>query len=175
MSIDELAIRLSHLPGATLGRGPQHPREPDSSIADRVTGFLDTHAALRRDPGYVEFMQKYAGADLSPPDDSLFASILGFAEGVADIEEDMDGPVVDENGFLFFADWGFHAEVDGKLGSHGHSFMFDASGGRRPGIYRYSWTPSANERAWYADDFTTWLEHFAKGGTQWHDLLPSSR
>jgi hypothetical protein len=32
--------------------------------------------------------------------------------------------------------------------------------------------PFLSAHAWYAEDFTTWLEHFATGGTSWQNLLP---
>lgn len=174
-SIDHLVDRLSRLSGATIGRGPDHPREPDPSIADRVTNFLDRYPALGRDTGYVTFMWKYAGASVYPPDESMFASILGFADGETNIEDDLEGPVIDDDGFLFFADWGYHTDLDGRLDSHGHSFLFDVSDSRRPGIHRYSWSSEVTERTWYAEDFGTWLGDFADGGPGWRDLLPRGR
>ncbi|HXM58416.1 MAG TPA: hypothetical protein VOB72_23655 [Candidatus Dormibacteraeota bacterium] len=157
--IDALVDRLSRLPGAQVGRGPRHPRSPDAAVAPRLDTFLSEHPTLRDDAGYIEFQEKYAGAMIQHPGRRQIVDILGFSDASTDMQE-MEGPVVDDDGFLVFAECIHHITVDGRLEEvHEQAFAFSVVSGRRPGIYRLVSTMAdqSGEYRWYTDDFTVWL------------------
>jgi hypothetical protein len=159
MGIEETVGRLERIPGAVVGRGPHHPVEPEPSLALPIAEFLDGYPDVRRDGGYVEFLEKYAGAMIKNDDETQIVDILGFSDASTEIME-MDGPIVDDNGFLLFAQGVFHIIADGKeLDMYEHDFAFDASGDRRPGVYHSAATLRSQGQpfTWYADDFDAWL------------------
>lgn len=159
MNIDEVVSRLEHIPGARAGRGPRHPESPALFLEDQLVQFLDTYPVLHHDAGYIEFLEKYAGAMIKNSDETQIVDLLGFSDVSTGMLE-MDGPVVDENGFLLFAQCVFHIIVEGRLvDMYEYDFAFDASGGRRPGVYRCSTTlrSQGEPYLWYADGFCSWL------------------
>lgn len=111
--IDSAIARFAELPGASVGRGPRHPTEPDSSAASRIEEFLDTYPALLNDPEYVEFLEKYAGASVVNEAASQLVDVLGFTDASLDLEEDFDAAVVDEDGFLMVATAIYHLMDNG--------------------------------------------------------------
>lgn len=159
MNINEVVSRLERIPGALAGRGPRHPESPDLSIEDQLVQFLDTYPILRRDAGYVEFLEKYAGAMIKNPDETQIVDVLGFSDVSTGMLE-MDGPVVDEHGFLLFAQCIFHIIVEGRLvDMYEYDFAFDTSEEGRPAVYRCSATlrSQGEPYVWYADGFCSWL------------------
>jgi hypothetical protein len=135
MQIDQLMDRFTGIPGARVGHGPRHPRHPDPSIAGQVDEFLDAYPALRADPGYVEFLERYGGASIENEKTGQIVDILGFTDASTDMIE-MDGPIVDDNGFLVFAQCVYHLIEDGKLrDTQEHDFAFDTTGRRDPRVY----------------------------------------
>ncbi|MGH3797722.1 MAG: hypothetical protein ACRDRT_01920 [Pseudonocardiaceae bacterium] len=166
MSITEAVSRLERIPGALAGRGPRHPEAPDLSIENQLVQFLDTYPALRRDVGYVEFLEKYAGAMIKNAGETQIVDLLGFSDVSTGMLE-MDGPVVDENGFLLFAQCIFHVIVEGGLvDMYEYDFAFDAYGERPPGVYRCSATLRSHGEpyVWYADGFCSWLVELVDQG-----------
>lgn len=158
--IDEAVSHFAALPGASVGHGPHHPTEPDVDVGLRVDEFLKAHPTLRRDPGYVEFLDKYAGAGIENDDVSQIVDVLGFTDVSTDMEE-MDGPVVDDEGFLMVAEAVYHLRDDGRTTSTlQHAFAYDVTGERPPGIYRSLVTSDQLEPnfAWAFDNFEAWLE-----------------
>jgi hypothetical protein len=166
MEIDDLVTRFGRLPRARVGRGPLHPTDPDTSIAPRIDEFFRAYPAAARDDGYVEFQEKYAGASLEDPDEDQIDDIFGFTDASTDMM-DMDGPIVDEDGFLVFAQCIFHVISDGKLvDMYEYDFAFDTSGDRDKGVYR-SYAALHTRGSSYqrcAADFRSWLEELIAGG-----------
>jgi hypothetical protein len=155
--IDSLVERLGRMPGGRVGRGPRHPRSPDPSVEPRVREFLQAYPPLGQDAGYVEFLEKYAGVIVQDPGETRILDILGFS-GVSTDMIEMDGPVVDENGFLVFAQCLYYPDK-GLHDMHEHDFAFSVAGERRPGVHRHQSTLDRTVPGftWYVDDFTAWL------------------
>jgi len=133
--IDDAIARFSSIVGSSVGHGPRHPTEPDPGADQRIESFLETYPALRRDAGYIEFLEKYAGASIENDDLSQIVDILGFSDASTDIEE-LDGPIVDSEGFLMIAEAVYHMR-NGKrtTGTLQHAFAFDVTGDRAEGVY----------------------------------------
>jgi hypothetical protein len=159
MDIDELAERFTAIAGARLGRGPRHPRQPDSALAEHINRFLDEYPFLRTDPGYVEFLEKYAGAYAENEDVSTIVDILGFSEVSTEMIE-MEGPIINKEGYLIFAQCIYHIRDNGRLrDTQEHDFAFDATGDRKPGVYRLfsAFSQLGNEFEWQYPGFTEWF------------------
>jgi hypothetical protein len=174
MNIDELVSLLEHLPGARVGRGPHHPKDPDRSLENQVSQFLDEYSALRRDTGYVEFLERYAGAMIKNLDETQIVDILGLSDVSTGIFE-MDGPLIDEDGFFLFSQCVFHLIEEGKLvDMYEYDFAFDTSRERPPGVYRCFSTLRGQGESyiWYTDNFYSWLaELVSKDGWYEHPAL----
>jgi len=157
--IDQLVERFSQIPGATVGQGPQHPEHPDKTISRRLSEFLSDYPFLHTDPHYVEFLEKYAGAYSEDEQATQLIEILGFFDPSIDIVE-IEGSVIDRDGYLIFARCVYHIEDEkGLHDTQEHDFAFDASGKRKPGVYRhYSHFGSTDEGyEWMYTDFAAWL------------------
>lgn len=157
--LDALMDRFAQIRGARVGHGPDHPQLPDRSMEPRVDGFLQSYPMLRRDHDYVEFLEKYAGALIDNPDEGQLVDVFGFDQVSTDML-DMEGPVVDENGFLVFAQCIYHVVIDGKLEDmYEYDFAFDVSGERRFGVYCAKSTLRTGNRAFtlYFEGFAAWL------------------
>jgi hypothetical protein len=169
VDIDEQMARFACLsPVARLGRGPAHPTEPNPDLADRVRRWLELHPFLRREPSYVAFLERYAGAVVHDPGRDLSIDVHGFAGVGCDLDDDSYGvpvnektPGVDERGFYQFALVEMHTLPDRSLKSSVlMGFCFDAGGQRRPGVYRGISTPNGPhiEPHWFCASFSEWLE-----------------
>src|SRR5437763_76796 len=64
---------------AAIGRGPEHPFQPDADLADQTRHWLELHPFLWRDAGYVAFLRRYSGAFAAAPEGWYWATIPGFA------------------------------------------------------------------------------------------------
>jgi nucleoid-associated protein YejK len=177
MEIDDLVAELNLLPGSRIGHGPAHPSSPDRSLADPIHEFLDAYPALRRDEGYVEFQTRYAGASVENEEKTQIVDILGFSEASTGLL-DMDGAVVDDEGFLVFAQCIYHTVADGKLvDMYEYDFAFNVSAGRTWGVYANHSTlrTQPTEFLRHADDFTSWLRELVTMGGRYQpptDLGP---
>ncbi len=118
LNLREVIARLATLGEWETARGPQHPTDPDPTLAPEIDQFLARYPSLRRDPGYVAFLEQYAGARLSHAGDILTAELpdhayrveveavelFGFSHTVSYHLVDGDGedelPIVDADGFL---------------------------------------------------------------------------
>lgn len=165
MGLDDLIDRLGDIPGARVGHGPRHPKKPDLTLAERIRAFTEAYPRLlQTDPAYVEFLEKYSGAMIEEPESPRIVDILGFSEASTDIEE-MEGEIVDENGFLLFCQCVFHTIEGGRLtDTYEYDFAFDISGDRRQGVYLKVSTLSTQDRPyeWHSDGFLAWLYELTK-------------
>jgi hypothetical protein len=118
-----------------------------------------------RDPGYVEFLLSYAGASLLDSSHYLFVDILGFTHASTHFFElahclEVEGPVVEEDGFLIFATAVYHrGEQKGRPETIEFDFAFDVSGERPPVVYRYDAVTGHDPTPFHpvAADFVSWL------------------
>jgi hypothetical protein len=158
--LDETMRRFGELPGSSIGRGPQHPVNPDPDVAPQVEQFFQDYPALRNDPEYVEFMEKYAGAGLVNEASTQLIDILGFTDAAMEMDA-MDGEIVDDQGFLMIADVVYHLRDEGRnLGTIEHSFAYSLAGARPAGIY-HSVVTREDPTVTYArshERFGLWLE-----------------
>jgi hypothetical protein len=145
------------LEGAKVGRGPRHPVSPHPSLDNEITAFLDQYPFLKRDQGYLDFLECYAGAWIMS--DNLVIDIFGFTDVSSHILE-LEGPVVDTDGYLTICDGEFRAksltekDVTEQLGCG-----FDATGTRKWGLYRNRGYRSGELGIyWYCETFLEWLE-----------------
>jgi hypothetical protein len=135
MEIDDLMRRFAELPGATVGHGPQHPRNPEPRLTEEVEHFLQMYPALGRDAGYVGFLYRYAGAGIDNEERYEIVDVFGFTDASGHICE-LEGPVVDNQGFLVFAQVIRHTIEDGRLlDTEEYDYAFDVQGNREPGVY----------------------------------------
>ena len=120
--------------------------------------FLATYPFLRGDQGYIEFLETYAGAWVMQPNNDLVVNIYGFNDVSTHLVEG-EGPVVDNDGFLLFAECIVRiAPGDFTEGIMDQSFAFDATRSRKWGIYRSSAIgENETDMAWYCDTFDEWL------------------
>lgn len=156
--------RFCRIPGATAGRGPQHPSDPDPTSAPQLAKFLEMYPTLRSDQGYVAFLERYCGASIDGGDDRPLVDVLGFSDASTGLLE-MDGPVVDDDNFLLFAQYVHHRIEDGKLiDTEEQDFAFDTTGARRPGVYRLFSSRRASDEhfEWHTEDFLSWLDRLAR-------------
>ncbi|WP_146160468.1 hypothetical protein [Desmospora activa] len=164
MGIDDLFNQLGSIPGAKTGKGPRHPTQPANEIQKSIDDFLLSYPALRNDPGYVDFLEKYAGAYIENEDQTQIVDILGFSNVSTHII-DMEGPVVNEHGFLIFAQCIYSSIHDGKLtDSYEHDFAFSVTGAE--GIYWISTTLHTQNQPFifYAENFLQWLRNLISAG-----------
>ncbi len=160
MDIAQLMKRFEALGGTEIGQGPKHSEQPNLIIAPDVRAFLDAYPILKRDPGYVDFLEVYAGASLTWSNDALAIDIFGFTSVSSHLVL-ADGPLVDGHGFLKFCDSivRVQASSTGLKDVLGQGFAFDVTGERKWGIYR-SITNDQGESPpiWYCSNFLTWLQ-----------------
>ena len=166
MDIDELVARFAALPGAAVGAGPRHPVDPDPTLAPRITGFLDAYPQLNRDAGYVEFLWKYAGLARRGDDDRQLFDVFGFSPVTADIVADFDADVVDEEGFLYFAEAIRHGGTPDRPATLAHGFAFNLAPDREWAVYRVVSVDEDRVEPYapYLDSFTSFLAEVAANG-----------
>ena len=149
--------------GACVGHGPKHSDIPNTDLQPEINQFLSEYPFLQQDKGYVNFLERYAGATLDAPE-GLIVIIFGFVLDIGGLHMTQDeGPIIDDEGFLCIAAVQVRSDEDAKgfdeyaKGFDEYTdlaFSFDATGERRPGIYR---NIGLNPKAWYCEDFLTWL------------------
>jgi hypothetical protein len=164
--IDDVMFKFSRIRGASIGRGPDHPTDPDARPKSRIAHFLEAYPRLADDLGYVEFLQKFAGASIQNDDVSQIIDILGFGDASTDMEE-VDGPIVDKDGFLMIAEAVYHIREDGRnVDTLQHAFAFDVTGTRPSGVYHsLSSSRLPDEDFHHAfESFAAWLEHLVDHG-----------
>lgn len=168
--LDELLARLGRVGELALGCGPEHPSAPEPALATDVAKLLAQYPFLRRDPGYVAFLERYAGAVLWRDQDLLSLGLFGFHPELSTHLVTGPGEII-EHGFFTFCDMVVPRDPDAPFGdSIGLGFGFDATQERRWGVYRL-W--GGGKADWYCDTFLEWLEQFiAKGGRLIDDTQP---
>jgi len=165
-TIHELIRELSSLGAVVTGHGPKHPEAPSDDLGAEIAAFLDEHGFLRRDEEYVDFLESYAGLLLTREHDFLSLSVYGFDPEIGLHLTEGEGDLLTEDGFLTFAD-ATVSEQEGVFGPNdplGVAFGFDATGERRPGVYR---NLSGRPYEWYCEGFTEWLETLVRLRGRW--------
>ncbi len=155
--LDELLARLGRVGELQLGRGPKHPSEPEPALATDVVQLLAQYPFLRRDPGYVAFLERYAGAVLWRDPNLLSLELFGFHPELSTHIVTGPGEII-EHGFFTFCDMVVPRTPEAPFADPiGLGFGFDATQERRWGVYRL-W--GGGEADWYCDTFLEWLEKF---------------
>jgi hypothetical protein len=171
VGIDELVAAFADLPGTAVGRGPRHPTVAAPSGAEDLTWFFDEqYPGLKADPGYVEFMWKYAGLSRLDEDRHHLFYLYGFGPATADIIHDLDEDLADEDRMFTFAECTVDGDIPERpLDSYSVDFGFDLTGSRRPGVYWYESTMQVPRTAWvwHTDDFTSFLAEAVANGGVW--------
>jgi hypothetical protein len=156
MDIHELIRELAQFGTVETGHGPRHPTAPSPAFASEIAAFLDEYPFVKRDRGYVEFLECYAGLLFWRAQDCLSLSIYGFDPDVSLHLAEGEGDIITREGFLTFADAAVPIE-EGRFSSEdpqGAAFGFDATERRRWGVYRCS---SNQPYEWYCETFEEWL------------------
>ena len=107
MDIDDLVAAFGALPDARVGTGPRHPLTPDPALAPRLTALFAALPALARDPGYQDFMWRYAGMSRVDPAQTRLFYVFGYGAHTADFDADLDGAVPDADAVEYL-----HCEID---------------------------------------------------------------
>jgi len=163
LDIHSLMQKFAELPNARVGQGPKRWPYPNPTLQKEIDDFLEQYPFLRRDQGYVDFLENYAGASAdsseeeTPSADELVVDLFGFNDGIAlHIVKD-EGSIVSNKGFLCFCHtevW--NPELDPEFIVE-TNYLFDATEKRPSGIYRAnSLNPEAVE--WFGATFMEWLE-----------------
>jgi hypothetical protein len=164
MNVADIVYRFERI-GGVAGKGPRHPHEPEPAMQAAISDFLDTYPALRGDRGYIDFLETYAGGSLNTAD--MFVDILGFGDASSNML-DFEGSVVDDDGFLMFAQCIYYVLRNGDLsGTYEHAFAFAVLGGRPSGVYRKVTDadfPEGGPWEFYCEDFCQWLERLVDVG-----------
>ena len=182
--IHEVMRAFASLPFAKVGHGPRHPTRPEPALGPVIEQFLEHYPIIRRDQGYVAFLECYAGASIADEEADRFVDIFGFSSVSTDIQA-IDGPLLDDEGFVTFCTAVFHPEPAlGAETSHDPlaiwelDFAFDLTGDRRPGVYRALSHPGRSEPySWFTATFPEWLELLIRGRGSplaWLDTAPEA-
>ncbi|MCP2321736.1 hypothetical protein HDA40_000243 [Hamadaea flava] len=169
MTIDELVAAFAALPGARVGAGPRHPVRPDATLTPRLTAFFALYPPLANDAGYAELLWKYGGLARSDESEDQLFDVFGFGADVVDLDQDLYGPGVDEQGFFIVAEAVVHADTADGPDTYEYDFALSVAGDREPGVYVFTSTLTARAPEWtrYADDFTAFLADAVERGTVW--------
>jgi len=169
MTVRELMPRFLALGEGHAGCGPNHPDTPAPKLLPQIEAFFAKQPALLRDPSYVEFLQTYAAASLSIPDEDDERWVC-FLPGLIEdhwalVPFTTEGYGVDADGFLMVAQL-FHQESKDEL-----EFGYYVAGPDRPGLYRIAMRgpidevgQRSKELGWYCPSFAEWLQRFVDLG-----------
>lgn len=154
-----------------VGFGLEHPVAPDLRREEEVRSFLAQLPPSCRDPDWLAFLLRYGG--LQWEIDAGNFGLMGYrwvSEDLIDAEEE----AIDEHGFLSFAYLDValeRMELDVTL-----IYGFDATGERRPGVYRLQVNPEPTpDTAWayYQPSFMAFLRAVAAvNGEFWELMVP---
>lgn len=138
MTVQLLMKTFLELDGAQVGSGFHHPEHPDPDLAQITQEFFSRFPFLKKDQGYVDFMETYAGAFLYVPGENLSIDLFGLSDVSTHLIEG-EGELIDDDGFLAICD--ICVPINEKTGASGDSigfgFSFDTTLSRRWGIYRH--------------------------------------
>jgi hypothetical protein len=156
MDIHSLIGKMASLDGAVIGRGPRHPTNPDPDLAPVVEKLFVEYPFLRKDQGYVDFIECYAGAFINSQEDDLVIDIFGLSNVSTNLLYG-EGDIIDEDGFLTICDIAIGIDRGPGLDKEiiGIGFSFDATQSRQPGIYRYLINAPVD---WYCKTFLELLD-----------------
>jgi hypothetical protein len=128
--VDALMGRLGEVGRVRLNAGPDHPTSPRPELAEPVDAYLAAHPYMARDPGYVAFLRRYAGAQVTGPERWFSLTLLGIG---VDPESDLSTPsLVPDDHFECFAD--IHFKLAPEVpGPEPLAFAFARDG--RPGVF----------------------------------------
>jgi hypothetical protein len=159
--LDRLMESFAQLPEAEIGYGPKHPSQPNAAIEADLVAFLEEHSFLRRDAGYIRFMERYCGAAAYARTHNVFVDISGLA-GVSVDVVGTPAPFVDDEGFAGFAAVEkTYYQATGANSRRYAYFSFDATGTRKHGVYRMlgsDMTAETTPWEWHSSCFLEWLE-----------------
>ncbi|MEH2444617.1 MAG: hypothetical protein V7K18_02180 [Nostoc sp.] len=155
--IHQIINSLHELGNVETGRGPKHPTFPNTEQAQEIAEFLETYSFLKKDQGYVDFLESYAGLLLYRDSDFFSLGIYGFDEDVSLHLIKGEGELIDEAGMLTFADLALPLQEGDKSADNlrGIGFGFDSTQQKTWGVYR-----SIDDQPyhWYCGSFLEWLE-----------------
>jgi hypothetical protein len=163
--LDGLLLELPNIGYLQLGRGAMHPTNPNPNAGIAMNDFLRRFPIPRRDLGFIEFWQKYAGASFESFSGRHFIAIYGFDQVSMLIEEFADAWEVIENGVLYFAD------VLDTTNSRQIFFGFEATAQRPWGIYRVWHTDEQTHTSWCCETFSDWLRWVVKNDGHWMESI----
>lgn len=165
MDIHSLMDRFSKLDGAAVGSGPKHLVSPDVELQKTINHFLEQHPFLRRDQGYIDFLEGYAGASierLDKPD--VVLDIFGFTDVSSHLITG-EGDVINPDGFFDIAGGTYPGEnykqksLPYLLRIKSLGCCLDTTGKREWGIYRTRYNQAKEKEVyWYCRTFLEWLE-----------------
>jgi hypothetical protein len=156
MNIHSLIGKMASLEGAVIGRGPRRPINPDTDLAPVVEKLFVEYPFLRKDQGYVDFIECYAGAFIDSQEDDLVIDIFGLSEVSTNLLYGEDD-IIDKDGFLGICSIAIGIDRGPGLDKEliGGGFSFDATQSRRPGIYRHLINAPVG---WYCETFLELLD-----------------
>jgi hypothetical protein len=167
LEIDDLIALFAPIPSTIICRGPEHPTEPDLSLAERLRQWLATHPFLHQDQGYVDFLKRYCGAAINDREGRFQATVHGFHPEVGYLDEydfclhDTSVRAFDGRGLYQFALMGYQRAGEGKFLERQVlvDFCFDGTGARPWGVYRSVLVgrQSQGPEALICGSFSEWL------------------
>jgi hypothetical protein len=164
--LDQLIGRLAALGGEFATAWQPEAAERDTSLQDEVTALVTDHPFLARDPGYVAFLRRYAGA-LLVRDGGFLLSLFGFSHDIGMHLVEGPGELI-ENGHMIFGDMTVPRTQEYPYDSVAVGFGFDATGKQRWGVYRFI---AGGPGTWYCETFLQCLRSIADKATRPTELL----
>lgn|SRR5574341_1603885 len=158
MDPDAIMTDFARLEYAMIDFGPKHPTNPVPELQREIDEFFSEYPILRRDKGYVAFLETYSAAAVFWPNQELVIQIYGFSEEMTEHLLYPDEPLLEQGRFLRFAEVMIEEEEDVV----GLSFAWEVTGQHSPGVYRQLRQGGADWKTTpytlYASTFLNWLE-----------------
>ena len=125
MNIHSLMREFARIEGSEVGQGPRHPANSRLELASEIDSFFHVFPFLRRDQGYVDFLECYGGAFIE--ESSNIVDLYGFLSISTHIVRE-DGFRLDDKGYFSFCTVLLNSTQE-------FGFAFDATQERRSGVY----------------------------------------
>lgn len=155
MDLHVLMREFSQMGDSLIGRGPKHPKFPKPELQTEINDFLEKNLFLKKDQGYIEFLEVYSGATVCLPsqeDCNSSVGIYGFCLDVSFSIARPDYDLLSEDGYFNFAD-AIMCD-DQNIDNDYVDYVFDATGQRSQGVYMRR----GDDCTWYCNTFLEWLK-----------------
>lgn len=168
LEIDRRVDHLRTLGPVRIGKGPNHPTEPNAELVPYFRQLLTDFPFLAGIEDYTTFIARYGGLAIADFEHNIVLDIFGIAQVSTNILQYPASPI-GPDGFFSFASGQFWPQGEGKMRDIITCvFLFDSTGSRRPGIHKQFLIPGPpppapiqfrrTEPRWCWPSFLVWLD-----------------